>query len=60
MLAPDQRYHLAKARLMHLDQAAAMLVFLSRHAIKHLRRGRVTGAQPLRIGAVNAGVILLG
>ena len=60
LLAPDERDDLAEAPAVEGYELGAVAVLLARHALEHGGRGGMILPQPLRVGAVDAPVLLLG
>ncbi len=60
MLAPDERDHRAEPHCVAVDETVAMLILFSGHGVEDCCRGGVVLAQPLRVAAVYARVVLLG
>ncbi len=50
---------LSEAQPVHVDQGAAVAVFLCLHLFEHLRRGRICFPQAIHEVAINAAVFLL-
>jgi hypothetical protein len=59
VLAPDERYVLAEALAVDLDQPAAMLALLLRHLGEHLGRCGIVVGEPVRVLEVDALILLL-
>jgi len=59
VLAANERYHIAEAAHVRLDQAAAVLVFLHGHFLEHLGRGGILLAQTFGVLPVDPGVVFL-
>jgi hypothetical protein len=58
MFPADQRDHIPKTRHMQVNQAAAVVVFFGRHAVKDCGGRGVTRPQHFRITSVDARVVL--
>ncbi|MNT30108.1 hypothetical protein D3C72_1658860 [compost metagenome] len=59
MLAADQRDAIAEALDMHVDQPLPMMALFLGHLLEHFCRVRIFVPQRIRIGEVDAAVVLL-
>jgi hypothetical protein len=60
MLTSDRDDRLAEASAVEIDQAAAVLVFFSRHPVEHRGRSWIVASKLSRVSRIDPRVLLLG